>query len=975
MNNKSAVDFSCKHPITILSILLGIIILTCISLKTVKQNFLPEIGDRFLLVSTHFNGVNASQMRKLVTVVIEDTLSSLQGVKNITSTTREGISLVCVELHWNIDSSLALAQCRSLLDGANQILPAECQKSEVSFFNPKLTSNFRIVMEMKDSDLSYAKYLADKEIKGNLQRIKGVASAKVFGGIEDEIHIVVDKSKAENFGLILDNIAQILSYANFDYPAGTITNGNKETVFKTYGLFESMEQIQNCPLLYVNNGIVRVKDIAYVESGYKEQKSFFCFNGKESICFDIYKKSDESPITLSREIKKQINKMNQMYKDNFTFTVIHDDSVQLKDSMKQLVISVFIGVLITMFVLLIFFHSLRLALLTSSIMPLTILFTILILQISGRSINILSVSGIALGIGMVVDSTIVVIESVLKKIDLGGTVKEGTEAVLLSSIGSALTTIIVFIPLFFLPGLIGRLFSDLAIAVISSIAFSCILSIFYVSAVLTLWDKRGYLNNITQLDISRIENFYKKSLERVFVIKIIVPLIFLGCIIISLFCIKSLKKELFSETLGDVVQAKIIYPSGTPLKRIKDDSFLLNQMILQNEYIKSVSIKGGLPEEDYESYYDTSCSPQMLLIFIKTSNQGKARDILNKIIKECGLEYQIINQKTLLENILNIEDKVFIVTENNPEQLDFIIEKSKEKYERIEPNLMEYEYDFKIDRFQCARFGLSAVEVAMVCRNALEGVYSSPFYKNGRTIPMLVKFKDGQINDIEELNNLSIPLKDEIVKFSSLGEIEPKENTKVFYRYNRKDAKKIVFKESVNPDNSFINPVAQEFNELFQSGILILIVVVLLLYCVMGAQFESFLIPLLLITALIPAFAGAFFALKICGLSININSIIALIILFGTSVNNSIILYESIITIEKNTIYNIVKLSVVKLRPILITTLTSIMALIPFSIDPFHKNSQQSMAVAIIGGLLFSLIVVLYVVPIILSKVIKKEVK
>ena len=342
MNKNPVIEFSCKHPVSVLSVLLAITVLSCISLKTIGQNYLPKTGDRYLLVSTEFEGVSAEQMRKLVTIVVEDAVASLKGVKNISSTTRDGLSLICLELHWNTDSALALSQCRSLLDSAYSVLPSDCKKSEVRFFDAGSSACFTILMRPKDGDLSYARYLADKDIKGVLQRINGIASVKVGGGVKEEVHVVVDKTKSESLKMSLEGVAQVLSYANFDYPAGNIIEGNRETLFKTHALFDSLEQIESCPLVYADTGLVKLSDIARVEKGFEEKKSFFMFNGKEAVCFDLYKKADDSPIALSREIKRQLQKLNSMYRDNFEFSLIRDTSKDLTESLFMLFIFVLI---------------------------------------------------------------------------------------------------------------------------------------------------------------------------------------------------------------------------------------------------------------------------------------------------------------------------------------------------------------------------------------------------------------------------------------------------------------------------------------------------------------------------------------------------------------------------------------------------------------------------------------------------------
>jgi multidrug efflux pump subunit AcrB len=282
------------------------------------------------------------------------------------------------------------------------------------------------------------------------------------------------------------------------------------------------------------------------------------------------------------------------------------------------------------------------------------------------------------------------------------------------------------------------------------------------------------------------------------------------------------------------------------------------------------------------------------------------------------------------------------------------------------PLLTMTESVFTPDRLAAARFSVSAQYMAATARNTLEGAAAVSYYEKGKEIPLIIKIRDEDIRSIEDLENTLLPLENSLAPLRTLGAITEVNSEKVLYRYNRRDAKQISAPVQAGQWAAYDleSPGADELGEMARSSIFLLAVTVLLLYLTMGAQFESFIIPLLLLIALPPAFSGAFLFLLLSNNSLNINSIIALIILFGVSINNSILLYESCISVKTINENSIVGSCRNKLQAILITNITTIIALVPFAVDPLHTNTQASLSIAVIGGLLFSLVLVLTVVPV-----------
>lgn len=315
-----------------------------------------------------------------------------------------------------------------------------------------------------------------------------------------------------------------------------------------------------------------------------------------------------------------------------------------------------------------------------------------------------------------------------------------------------------------------------------------------------------------------------------------------------------------------------------------------------------------------------------------------------------------------------------LIVDDSPEKVRSKAETLLQKKVPFVPDVVVCEKVFSPDRSACARFSVSALNTAQAAQAYLEGVAAAPLYQNGREIPIEIKLNDSDGKYDSDIENIVILLDSSTIPLKVLGHFSDEYNEKILYRYNRKDAKSFQSNggQSIS-DNTFISIGSNQIEELFANTGILLLIILFLIYCTMGVQFESFVLPLLILLAIPPAFSGAFLFLFLTKQSINVNSVIALVVLFGTAVNNAIILYEALSETKKLTAHKAIELCTGKIRAILITTLTSICALIPFAIDPFHLNAQSSMAVAIIGGLIVSLIIVMFTIPLFLYKYLSRS--
>ena len=972
---RKIISFAVKHPVSVISTLIAIFLLGIMSMTIIPVDFLPVLSARNLLIAAEYEGISADEMRALVTIPLEDAFASLKGIKNISSVTRDGLSLLSIELHWGTDIDIALTDSREIIDISYETLPSGCSKPVAFKNDSSRIVTLSIALIPHNSDLQYGRYLADNDIKPRFQRLAGVGTVTVTGGEKEQIQVHVRRDQLEGRQLTLQTVADILSAANFEYPAGTIREGENEFSVKTSGLFTSIDDIGNTPLSFNDGSFLRISDIADTVRTNKRKETFFLYDNLECIKISIQKKEDASPLMVSALVKHELNTLDQLYGSWCRFEIIEDISDEIKSSLSSLFLAAVIGIFATAIVLYIFLKSIKFSILIASIIPISILFSAIVIWITGKTLNIMSLSGMAIGISMVVDAGTVVIENLQKELSinkapLSEIIINSTFAVINSIIGATITTIIVFIPVFFVSGLLGELFTDLAIAVIASVFASCLLSITFIPSMCMLIGHSVAHNPKPGTFMLKVEKKYLSFLHPILNRPGRVWLIIGVGAIIGIFSFLFIDYRMLPRLSSRTISGEISFPPGTTLPRMQNDAIHISRQLLEEPYIISARISGGLEQNDYTILAIPEEHPEKLRINLSLNVPSEiAVPRILSLFQGSTNIITLSDHGDILSRLLDLQDHITILQGNSPEivhnqaiELQNTSDINKDII--IIPNIKQTESVFTPDRLAAARFSVSAQYMAAVARNTLEGINTLPFFESGREIPMLVKFRDSDIRSLTDLSNTLVQLENTYVPLRILGSITQKNNEKVLYRYNRKDAKQLL---NYIPGNEktleLISPGRIELTVLANNAIFLIIITILLLYLVLGAQFESFLLPLVLLVSLPPAFSGAFFALLITGNSLNINSIVALIILFGISINNSILLYESYTNQRAMGKEALVTACIDKLRAILITNATTIIALLPFAIDPLRLNAQSPLAVAIIGGILFSTVIVLLILP------------
>lgn len=942
------IEYSIKRPVSVLMYFSLLLLLGAISAFKINATLLPQTRDRWILVTAEYEGVRAEEIRKMVAIPLEENLSCVKGAKNYESVSRDGFCSVKIELKWGADAGAALLDANSAIDSACHFLPDDCPRPQARLLedNP---GGVTLCLVPTGKDFFAATDFAESELKARLLALNECSGAEIFGGLKRQVKVIVDSKLAAFYGLSLKKIAESLNLFNYDYPAGSLQDGENELLFKTDGTFKSFESMLECPLTG-SKGKIQLKKIARLEEGAQKESAFCFYNSERCVQITALCKKKASPFALSAKVKKIADEINAK-NGAFKIKIASDSSREIKATMKNLFMNALFGTAITFFLIYLFFKSLKIALLISSTIPFCILFCFLVLAAFGKSANIISLTGVTICLGMIVDNSIVAMESAIGSIEgqknFSCALKNAMQEVSLPNTASTLTTIIAFVPIFFIGGIIGELFTDLGISVLAGMAFSLLYSFTFIPAASVLFLK-AEIAKTKAPEMKKCEAFYQRLLKKSAQAKRLLPLVTAACLLLALALLIPMKKELQPKSAKKEFAAMIFFEPGTSMAFMRRSAKSLDRRLLGVKGVWNVWTKGGFQKEDKALMANPERQRESLFIHVDCENPKRAKIECEKIFGEMGFKHSFVEEEDLISERLSIKNKSLFFADN-PRELS--LECKRLFGNNFTPACFKSALYFEGDKKLMQKRSISPLELAQALKAAFDGQKCFPYYENGKEIETVAQFEEGELAAQGRLMALAVPCGDGFVPLGALGSWEKKLEESLFYRVNGKDAKIVNAQNAMSAGKSKAKVVSTQkanIDELLMNGGLLLFVTAAFLYCVLGAQTESFLSPLVYLTSVPPALFGATVVLAFFGSSLNINSIMAFVALFGTSVNNSIILREG---------------GAKKMKSVLITTGTSVACLLPFAFDPFRMNPQNSLALAIAGGLVFSAAASLAIIP------------
>jgi HAE1 family hydrophobic/amphiphilic exporter-1 len=1003
-----------QRPIFTIMVMLIVIILGGISLIRLPIDLMPDITYPTLTIQTLYENASPEEIEELITRPVEEAMSAVPGVESVYSASSEGASNVRVTFSWGTDLDTASNDIRDRLDRVIPRLPDDAERPTLRKFD---IANFPILIFGVSSKLNplQLRKLIDDQVKYRIERVPGVASLDVWGGYEREIQVNIDAGKVKAMDIPLDEIMNRIREGNITLPAGTIDRGHFEVTMRTKGEYTSLDQLAENVVAIRANAPIRLRDIANVDDTWKKITRIITVNGKPGVRLGVRKQSGKNTVEVASSVLKEVEDISRDI-PQVTITPIIDTSDYIRSSITNVGSMALYGGILAILVLLFFLRNIMSTLIIATAIPISIIATFALMYFRGLTLNLMTLGGMALGIGMLVDNAIVVLENIYRHRELGEDAEEatirGTGEVTAAIVASTLTTLAVFLPLVFVRGMSGVMFKQLASVVSFALLCSLMVALTLVpvmSANLlhqdTTYRGNTWMGRIYQLSVrlfSRMEDGYKRllhiALDHIGIVVIGTVLLLVG----SLLLIPIVGVEFMPTTDEGEVRITAEMEVGTRLDILGEKFKMIDEIIKRNvpEIKNTVTSIGG------SSWRSQGSHTGEMRIALKPkaersrSSEQIAADLRKKLSKIPGVTirtrvgqglfilrmfaggteriqieirgHDLTTADTLGERVKRIVEAVDGVTDaqvsresGSPEEIVFV------------------------DRQKSADMKLTVSQIANMLQTVLSGTTAGSYREGGDEYDIRVKIRDAEKMDIREILDMTIVgTGGEPVVLRNVVRIQPKTGP---VRIERKDQERIVT-ISANISGRDMGSILDDIRErlrsiaiprgfniifagdyeeqqkAFHELLLSLILALILVYMVMASLYESIRYPVVVMFSVPFAAIGVILMLFITNTTFNVQSFIGCIMLGGIVVNNAILLVDHINLLRRRDGMPlreaIEEAGRRRLRPILMTAMTTILAMVPLAIGMGEGGEVQApLARAVIGGLITSTLITLLIVP------------
>lgn len=1002
-------SFCIKRPVTTFMFFAILTLLGLFSSSRMPIDLYPNIAMPVVNISTSYSGAGPEEVEQLVTIPVEQAISTINHVTSVTSVSSEGRSRVTVFFDWGVNLDEVMNDIRGNLDRVERRLPDSADKPSIFRFDPAAQPIMSIGLS-GNVDEAYLRRLAEDEISYQLQKADGVASVEVRGGSRMEVAVELNRERLSAMGITINEVASAIRSENIMLPAGNLDTGAGEFLLRTDGELKSAGDLKDIVVQYRNGIPIFLQDLGVIEEKKANAEYLVRIDGVSGIMLSLQKQSGANTVAVAGRIRKVLAELAERYPD-LHFRVLNDSSTFISDSVRGVANSAVFGALLAGLVLLFFLHNFSSTLIAGVVMPVSILATLILAYFGQMTLNTISLGGLALGVGMLVDNTVVVIDNISRKLDLGldpaSAALEGTQE-MTSAIGaSTLTTGCVFFPLLYITGQTGIIFKELAYMVIFSLLCSLLVAITLTPMLSAKYmrkngnpeKQRTWLVRKSVLLQERWEEAYRRFLTKCLQHK---KKVVLTCVLLFLatLCLWPLiGTELISETDEGIISVWITLPPGTKFEETNALMLEFEEIVRQLPELENmeVSVRGF-------SGGGGNRASMTLRLSDRTKRQRSTNEVMLELQKK--LTYPGANIRLRARNSMRMlysgSDSPIVIDVRGYNQ-DLARQTAKLVMDRlntipgvsnIEISREEEQPEFfiRINRKRAADLGISTAQISQAIQSSFQGVTATTIKRDGEELEVEVRLREEDRRSLQDLEHvLAAGRNNQVFTLGSLLQVDLGNSPVSIERTDRErtitvtaalhgrslseamaDIKAEMAGVSLPAGISlYYSGDYEEQQKGFAELLTALIMSLLLVYMIMASQFESLLDPFIIMFSIPFALGGVLLMLFLTDTAFNNQVYIGLIILGGVVVNNAIVLISYYrLMMEKGAALGeaVVEGSVSRLRPILMTTITTILGLVPLSIDAGSANNMQApMARAVIGGLLFSTVLTLVLIPVLFT--------
>ena len=1012
-----------EHPVLVLIVFALLAAVGLFTLKNVALGLFPDIDSPYVMVSATYANAGPESVEKTVTEILEGALISVNGLKNLYSTSTESGTSIQLEFNYGIDIESAVNDIRDKLGRVQRQLPDAVNSPTIFRFNGDSKPIMRIAVRGNRS-LSDIKEIAEDTISDIFEQADGVAEASVMGGKTKIVRIELDQNRLAAYGFTVSQVSSALAKQNLDLGGGKLNEGQKDYVVRTTGEFKSLEEINNTLIQTVNGYDVKLSDIGNAFWGFQDITRDVFINGEHGVYITITKQTDANSVTVSNNVHEKIEELKETLPSDIKLEIISDDTDAIRETINTLVDSAWQGLLLAVIVLFIFLQNVKSTIIIAISIPLSLLITLLSMSFAGITLNMMTLTGLILGVGMIVDASIVMIDNIYSYRSRGAKPKIsailGSQEMIVSVISGNLTTICVFVPfLLYMKdlGMMGQMFKGIIFTIVIALCSSLLVAIFLVPVLagkfLPLTNRKekpvksrimkSFYGLCTKV-LDAITKVYSRVLKKALEYRAVTIIIAVCLLVIAISLLPTLGMNMMPQGNDDSVTLSITLPIGTPLDDTRDVSLAMEQIVRKEipsfEKLITTVGGGGRNANTYKS------SIQITL----NKDSGSAVEVQNKLRKYftqfpgakfsfgagtrgqmMGSDIDIALRSDDLDEALSVADKIVSVMEDISALGDITID--------TEEGLPQVEIE--IDRERAYSFGVDVSTVAKEINYAVNGVTSTTYRQAGKDYDVTVMYQPSDRENIIDLETMYVSGTGGKVSLSNFATLKKGLGPVSIKRENQRrivhitasiltsdnanlveDAiKEGIANTFIVPDNVSVSYEGswQDTNEQMKLYSGILIMAILLVFGVMAATYESFKAPLINLATIPFLLIGVVFLYKIIGQPLSIMAMVGLIMLVGIVVNNGIILVDYTNLLRNRNIPMMeacFQAGVSRLRPVLMTTLTTILGMIPMCFASEGQSAMvQPIGIAVVGGLTSSTFVTLLVIPVLYSLVMKDEKK
>jgi HAE1 family hydrophobic/amphiphilic exporter-1 len=1053
------IEIATERRVTIVMLMVAIVLFGMVSLSRLKLNLLPDLSYPTVTVRTALTGAAPVEVENLLTKPIEEAVGVIRNVRLVRSVSRSGQSDVTLEFLWGTDMDIAGVDVREKLDILT--LPLEASRPLLLRFDPSSEPIMRLgllykedavgLAESAEARLKSLRRLAEDRIKTDLEAEEGTAAVKVSGGLEDEIEIRVDQQKLSQLGISIDQIAARIRAENVNLSGGRLEEGNQRFLVRTLNEFQSVDEMRDAIVAYVAERPVYLRDVATVERGYKEREAITRVRGRESVELAVYKEGDANTVQVASRIAARLATLSESLPEEIEVVTIYDQSEFISASVNDVRNAAILGGIIAIIVLYGFLGDARATTITGIAIPVSVIGTFLLMYLNNVSLNIMSLGGIALAVGMLVDNSIVVLENIVRKKENGEGIvdaaRNGTTEVAGAVVAATLTTIAVFFPMVFISGIAGQLFRDQALTVTFALVFSLIVALTLIPMLASLgadnryhnvsettppgWFTRGIafvvrmlgfvfaglkwlfwailwvpswlLQRLYRMIAAAYPSLLSWSLHHRLAVILVAALVFVG----TMSLIPRLGTELIPQLSQGEFNVDLRLAPGAPLAET-DRAIQAAQSATDG--IAAVALDysvAGTGNRLDANPVDAGDNTGTLSIALQ-AGAGRAEEnatmeaMRTELSRLPGVQYEFSRPALMsFASPLQIEISGYDL-EGLSRVSGMVVQEmsASERFTDIKTTVERGNPEIQIvfDQERAAKLGLAVRDIANRVVANVRGELATRYTWRDKKIDVLVRSVDTRQSSIEEIRRLIVnPASDRPVSLDAVADIRVSQGPAEIRRVAQERVAIItanlahgdlgaaaieagsILNRTPMPDGitALVSGQSEEMQESFQSMQFALALAIFLVYLVMASQFESLVHPFVILFTIPLALVGAVLALFVTGTTINIVALIGVIMLAGIVVNNAIVLVDLINQLRaegKERIEAIMEAGAARLRPILMTSLTTALGLLPMAVGVGEGAEVRApMAITVIGGLLVSTFLTLVVIPVVYSLMDRKQ--